>query len=200
MSRQTVSFPTLCLLGQPHKAIGLESQIEPWLAHAIPCSLRREEIGRKEQKNPMSLLSPVKGDRTTSLRHRASPQRAGAGCRKNISPLQHHQKCFFLTSPFIEHSHGLEDWRYMSSRAPSTGALLPQRACNGCLRSRVTHVPVHSLLSGFCSCCCLSKDQGRALRAGTRSLRNSILEMVERGRCSNGRFQNFDYDFPRDAL
>jgi hypothetical protein len=110
MSRQTVSFPTvsfptLCLLRQPDKAIGLESQIEPWLAHAIPCSLRREEIGREEQEKTMSLLSPAKGDRTTSLRHRASLLRAGAGCRKSISSLQHHQKCFFLTSPFIEHPH-----------------------------------------------------------------------------------------------
>lgn len=50
MSRQTVSFPTLCLLGQPDKAIGLESQIEPWLAHAIPCSLRREESDGKNRR------------------------------------------------------------------------------------------------------------------------------------------------------
>jgi hypothetical protein len=135
MSRQTVSFPTLCLLGQPDKAIGLESQIEPWLAHAIPCSLRREEIGRKEQKNPMSLLSPVKGDRTTSLRHRASPQRARAGCRKNISPLQHHQKCFFLTSPFIEHSHGLDGWIICPFVPTQLGPSPPQGACNGCLGS-----------------------------------------------------------------
>ena len=73
-------------LGQPNKAIGLESQIEPWLAHAIPCSLRREEIGREEQMKAMSPPSSVKGDRTTSLRHRALPRRAGAGCRKSISP------------------------------------------------------------------------------------------------------------------
>jgi hypothetical protein len=56
MSRP-VSLPTLCPLGQPNKAIGLESQIEPWLAHAIPCSLRREEIGREEQKNYASAIS-----------------------------------------------------------------------------------------------------------------------------------------------
>jgi hypothetical protein len=34
--RQSVSRATVCLLGQPKKAIGHESQIEPWLAVANP--------------------------------------------------------------------------------------------------------------------------------------------------------------------
>ena len=51
MSRQTVSFPTLCLLGQPDKAIGLESQIEPWLAQCHPMQLaaRRNRTERTEE-------------------------------------------------------------------------------------------------------------------------------------------------------
>jgi hypothetical protein len=35
--RQSVSRATVCLLGQPQKAIGHESQIEPWLAIATRC-------------------------------------------------------------------------------------------------------------------------------------------------------------------
>ena len=39
--RHQVSLLTLCPLGQPKKAIGQESQIEPWLAHCIPLCLFR---------------------------------------------------------------------------------------------------------------------------------------------------------------
>jgi len=105
MSGPTVSLPTLCPLGQPNKAVGLESPIEPWSAYAAQGSLQaqRSRIGRTDKA--MTPQSPAKRNlTTTSLRHRASPQRARAGCRKSISPLQPRRKCFFLTSPFIEHS------------------------------------------------------------------------------------------------
>src|ERR1700680_4216729 len=39
--KHEVSLLTLCPLGQPKKAIGHESQIEPWLTHSASVSLAR---------------------------------------------------------------------------------------------------------------------------------------------------------------
>jgi hypothetical protein len=46
--RHTVSRATVCPLGQPNQAIGLESQIEPWLAQLPATLLRGARAGRTE--------------------------------------------------------------------------------------------------------------------------------------------------------
>jgi len=48
--RQSVSRATVCLLGQPNKAIGHESQIEPWLAIANPLLASAKEAAGKNAK------------------------------------------------------------------------------------------------------------------------------------------------------
>src|SRR5713226_6943287 len=48
--RQRVSRATVCPLGQPNKAIGLESPIEPWLAHRYHAACRRSGTARRTQQ------------------------------------------------------------------------------------------------------------------------------------------------------
>ena len=48
--RQRVSRATVCPLGQPNKAIGHESQIEPWLAHRHHSACRRSGTARRTQR------------------------------------------------------------------------------------------------------------------------------------------------------
>src|SRR5215472_5565778 len=60
-----VSGLTLCPLGQPEKAIGLESQIEPWLAlrppRCLPASETKSVVAPRNEfanKNDLHSLSP----------------------------------------------------------------------------------------------------------------------------------------------
>ena len=106
--RASVSLGTLGPLGQPEKAIGHESQREPWLplnqCSALLVSERQASLRR-------AMKTARRG--TPNCRIRGSGNRAhGAGDQnrsrliswaakqEKIQPLE---LCFFLTSPFREH-------------------------------------------------------------------------------------------------
>src|SRR5207245_2709540 len=89
--RQRVSRATICPLRQPNKAIGLESPIEPWLAHCRHAACRRSRTARRTQPlmgsgaTPRSRTEPPTG---LDARHLPSPSPCGRG------------EVFSLTSPF----------------------------------------------------------------------------------------------------
>ena len=99
--RQSVSRATVCLLGQPKKAIGHESQIEPWLAIATRCL----QAHRKPPEKTRTKMTP-RASRESEKENRARAKCMGAANRGWMSekyPLPAGQeKCFYLTSPFIE--------------------------------------------------------------------------------------------------
>ena len=59
--RQRVSRATVCPLGQPNKAIGHESPIEPWLAHRHHAGLQALRHGTKNAQR-MDLDPDLEGD------------------------------------------------------------------------------------------------------------------------------------------
>ena len=109
-----VSRLTICPLGQPEKAIGLEPQIEPWLAiYNHTACLRQKSMGlvyasamnlrkRKITDPPLYELGWMAG-RISSL-----PPVAG--------------EVFLLTSPFIERAYRRSGFfKFPVTRASSTG-------------------------------------------------------------------------------
>src|SRR5438445_11251924 len=69
-------------LGQPNKAIGLESPIEPWLAHCRHAACRRSRTARRTQQ----LMDRDTAQRSTTephtgldVRHLPSPSPCGRG-------------------------------------------------------------------------------------------------------------------------
>ena len=90
----TISWLTICPLGQPEKAIGRESQIEPWLAFAntLLAGAKSSHGTTQPKMNPQpDLRSGTKVDAAEK----------GLDVRKKTF-LGIREKCFFLTSPFIE--------------------------------------------------------------------------------------------------
>ncbi len=115
-----VSHPTLVPLGQPEKAMGHESQIEPWLApdnRVLLVGLRTDWLRRKEAMktagrethNRYTIARSVPRSRSGSRGQSCSIGRAG--WQEKPRP---QVKCFFLT-PFIE-LHGSEHLRYTPRR------------------------------------------------------------------------------------
>jgi hypothetical protein len=137
-----VSHPTLVPLGQPEKAMGRESQIEPWLApdnRALLVGLRTDWLCRKEamktadrgnQKRYAAVCS-VPSSRNGRREQSCSMGRAGG--QENIRP---QENCFFLT-PFIELIRGYrarpdEDEPSLRSAQPQTPAVLLQTSLTKC--------------------------------------------------------------------
>ena len=93
--------PTICPLGQPNKAIGHESQIEPWLA--IASTLLKGAMRPREGTHQFMIPQPP----AKSVRPSRAPAKirasADGGWMSEKYPLHaDEEKCFFLTSPFIE--------------------------------------------------------------------------------------------------
>jgi hypothetical protein len=102
-----VSRLTICPLGQPEKAIGLESQIEPWLAPHDHTACSRSEAEGRRHVNEMNLQ---KWDN-----HGSSLQHVG-WMAERISPLPPVEgEVFFLTSPFIERANEFYPIRPMNA-------------------------------------------------------------------------------------
>jgi hypothetical protein len=74
-------------------ALRRESQIEPWLAISQPTACRREDGARN---HPTQMLREIR----STLQHQALPSQRGLDVRKNLPG--NGEKCFLLTSPFIE--------------------------------------------------------------------------------------------------
>ena len=99
--RQSVSRATVCLLGQPKKAIGHESQIEPWLAiaSALLASAQKAAGRTRTKMTPRTSRESEKENRARAKCISA----ANRGWMSEKYPLPAGQeKCFYLTSPFIE--------------------------------------------------------------------------------------------------
>lgn len=87
MFRPIASLSTVCPLGQPNKAIGLESQIEPWLA-----ACRRKKPDRKNTRRHDFRCSP--GKRKLAPTPQDGLDVGKAGC------LASSWEYFFLDIPF----------------------------------------------------------------------------------------------------
>jgi hypothetical protein len=103
-SRRNSLTPTVCPLAQPNKAIGLESQIEPWLANC-PTAHRRKEAERKNAREIYGSDNlPPKSKPSYAPGPKSQRCKRGLDVRKSIL-LTDRKKYFFLTSPFIELLH-----------------------------------------------------------------------------------------------
>ena len=94
-----VSHPTLGPLGQPEKAVGHESPIEPWLApdnRVLLVGLRTGWLRRKEAMNTAG--RETHNPEITERKPRTILLNRGAARQEKLRP---QVKCFFLT-PFIE--------------------------------------------------------------------------------------------------
>ena len=86
---------TVCPLGQPNKAIGLESQIEPWLANCPHC-LQAHRCPTEERNSK----PPVEEEKLTTPWHRVTQRQTGAGCQNKTSPSKKIGEVFSLDIPF----------------------------------------------------------------------------------------------------
>jgi len=102
---------TLCPLGQPEKALGHESQIEPWLTpyNRKACQVSETEWRRRDQK--MELLRWNNADPNPGARHQTSVFRGekGLDVAENIRASGGGRK-MFLTSSLIEQAFTLTIW------------------------------------------------------------------------------------------
>src|SRR6516225_1376026 len=92
-----VSGLTLCPLGQPEKAAGHESQIEPWLASTttlLACARKLESVVAIKKMNCCGEKTP-----------RASQHDIGWKAQQTFSLLPVAGEIFLLTSPFIERGY-----------------------------------------------------------------------------------------------
>src|SRR5208337_3651071 len=87
---------TLCPLAQPKKAIGLESPIEPWLAH-LASTTAAKPVGKRQRRRATAMKVRVSVTDSRVRKH------TGAGCRENLG-YRVQGEIFLLTSPFIEPS------------------------------------------------------------------------------------------------
>jgi hypothetical protein len=95
--RHRVSRGTVCSLGQPNKAIGLESQIEPWLAIATTLLAGAKKPHGTTQRS-MGSCSEERNTANT-LQQRVVQPHTGAGCQgTSSSPAK--GKVFPLDIPF----------------------------------------------------------------------------------------------------
>src|SRR5271154_3033941 len=109
-----VSHPTLGPLGQPEKAVGHESPIEPWLApdnRVLLVGLRTDWLRRKDamkiadRENQKRYATARSVPRLRNGRREHSCSMGRAGRQEKIRP---QEKCFSLT-PFIEL---LRSWQF----------------------------------------------------------------------------------------
>src|SRR5713101_2669508 len=92
--RHQVSLLTLCPLGQPKKAIGRESEIEPWLTHAqrnrLACPRFRKSIG-------VHICFPS----SAMVSERSSPSRVRFAA-PNGAPFDGHYRVHYAVTLFAE--------------------------------------------------------------------------------------------------
>ncbi len=103
-----VSWLTICPLGQPEKAIGLEPQIEPWLAFLLPPSClshQKPKPSSRQQHESAKKANP----KSRSTLH-------GLESRAQILLLPVAGEFFLLTLPFIERGYLPCRSRYPSFR------------------------------------------------------------------------------------
>ena len=94
MLRHRVSGLTICPLGQPEKAIGLEPQIEPWLALYNRTACLRQKPKGVVTPTSMNLAEKENHERLAPLR------RLDGQGKSSLLPVD--GEVFLLTSPFIE--------------------------------------------------------------------------------------------------
>ena len=103
-----VSHPTLGSLGQPEKAMGHESRIEPWSPHLTAfcfAGFGTDRLRRAKVMKTAGRENPNRwGNASTNRAHGAEVQNRScsimwAGKQEKVRPLQ---ECFFLTFLFIE--------------------------------------------------------------------------------------------------
>ena len=97
-----VSRATVCLLGQPEKAIGHESQIEPWLAHRQHAAFDGAVRSPRDKRNQMTPNAAQTGRKHRRAQARTSAAANRGWMSEKILPRAVEGKCFYLTSPFIE--------------------------------------------------------------------------------------------------
>ena len=97
--RHSVSRATICPLGQPNKAIGHESQIEPWLAIANPLLAGAKEAELKNAKEYDSENSHGSGKENPCFGEKCCSRQQGLDVRKISSP-GGSDEVFFLDIPF----------------------------------------------------------------------------------------------------
>ena len=115
-----VSHATLVPLGQPEKAMGHESPIEPWLApdNRAACGLRTDWLRRAEtmktagKKNPKRCLHEA-ASRDHGTEGNNNPAQTRWAGRQEKTPAT--GKCFFLT-PFIEQTRQVNVNRQSQAR------------------------------------------------------------------------------------
>ena len=101
MLRHRVTVITLCPLGEPEIAIGLEPRIEPWLPrNRIACQVSR--AGGRCHYSKMNRGNGRAIQRKTSRAIESHLQTVGWISRQKISRLPAEGEAFLLTSPFIE--------------------------------------------------------------------------------------------------
>lgn len=105
------SFRTLCPLAQPHKAIGLEPPIEPWLA-SLAHTTAATPLGEQRRRRRLAM-------KYGSFAKPILPWITGAGCRREPSPPVKGE-IFLLTSPFIERVNSAPQRRRSSVEGGST--------------------------------------------------------------------------------
>ena len=107
MLRHRAPEPTLCPLGQPEKAIGHESLIEPWLALTTELLvgfrtdwLRRQEAMKTAGRGTQTRYATVRSEPSSwsGRLEQILLNHAGWKARKNPAAGRY----FFLTFPFIE--------------------------------------------------------------------------------------------------
>ena len=153
-----VSLLTLCPLAQPEKAIGHESQIEPWLALTTPL-LDASETDERRYASKMNL---------ENRKNRGSSHQYMAGCQEEfLCAFQSREKFFSLTFLFIEQCYRplrklliqtrLAFWRGTTIWSGSLARNLAKNCCTADYKGlcEVTptngHPPVMSLTpSRFC--------------------------------------------------
>jgi hypothetical protein len=103
-----VSHPTLGPLGQPEKAMGHESRIEPWSPHLTAfcfAGFGTDRLRRAEVMKTAGRENPNRWGHASSNRaHGAEVQNRSCSIMwaAKQEKLQPREMCFFLTSPFIE--------------------------------------------------------------------------------------------------
>src|ERR1700738_1813116 len=101
------------------------------------CSQAQRSRTEERKRDLWIRQSPPEVKAELCSRHGVSQLQARAGCQKTKSSLRIERSIFFLTSPFIEHFHGLDDEiRYLEATAktsPKTQLMPPppRGSCNG---------------------------------------------------------------------
>ena len=110
----TISWLTICPLGQPEKAIGFEPQIELWLAlcNRTACRIRNRRRRHDSNMNLRKKKNPKASQHYMGWR---------AGHQSVLLPVA--GEVFLLTLPFIERRNRLSEVLLYFSGNPTTQAL-----------------------------------------------------------------------------